>query len=185
MQDKTRLRECMRARRRALAPAARRRMSDEACARARRFLAQRHPAPLDLLLYRALPEELDTFALFRDPPCARLFAPVVVGRSLVWRRADGARWRAGAFSVPEPDGDPWDMRGQAVLLCPLVAFDRAGNRLGMGKGYFDRWLARHRGAVEAVVGLAFSFQEVARVPAERHDAPLDFVITEREVIRCR
>ena len=175
----------MRKQRRALAPALRRRLSQEACARMRRFIAAQGWQSLDLLLYRALAEELDTHTLFTDPPCARVYAPVVVGTSLLWRRADGARWRVGAFSIPEPDGKPWDMRTRAVLVCPLVAFDRRGGRLGMGKGYFDRWLARHRKHLVAAIGLAFSFQEVARVPAERHDEPLDFVITEKEVIPCR
>jgi len=71
-----------------------------------------------------------------------------------------------------------------VLLCPLTAFDRQGNRLGMGKGCFDYWLSKHRHGLDQVIGLAFSGQEVAHIPAEAHDAPLDYIITEKEVIEC-
>ena len=179
------LRKKMRTRRRELGASERARASHAACARLRHWLRKQEWNMGDLLVYRALREELDTAELFMDPPCPRVFAPVVIGEHLLWRRADGARWKPGAFSIPEPDGEPWDMKAPAVLVCPLVAFDRRGGRLGMGRGYFDRWIAHHRRHLLAVVGLAFALQEVAHVPMERHDVRLDFVITEHEVIPCR
>jgi 5-formyltetrahydrofolate cyclo-ligase len=67
----------------------------------------------------------------------------------------------------------------------LLAFDRRGYRLGYGGGFYDRTLAeaRLRRPVLAL-GLAFACQEVAEVPVEPHDEPLDGVLTESEVIRC-
>jgi 5-formyltetrahydrofolate cyclo-ligase len=71
----------------------------------------------------------------------------------------------------------------ALLLVPLLAFDRARRRLGYGAGFYDRTLAslRRTGATLAV-GLAFSAQEVERVPAGADDAALDAVVTEDELI---
>lgn len=70
-----------------------------------------------------------------------------------------------------------------LLLVPLAAFDRRGYRLGYGGGFYDAALARLRteGTVTAV-GWAFAAQEVETVPAEPHDARLDWIVTEREAI---
>jgi len=71
-----------------------------------------------------------------------------------------------------------------VLLVPLLAFDIAGYRVGWGAGFYDRTLSvlRDRGEVIAV-GAAYSAQRVDRVPRDRHDQPLDWVITERDAIQ--
>ena len=73
-----------------------------------------------------------------------------------------------------------------VLIVPLLAFDRAGYRLGYGGGFYDRTLARLResGAVLAV-GVAYAAQEVAEVPRNGSDQPLDWIVTEAESIRMR
>ncbi len=67
-----------------------------------------------------------------------------------------------------------------IAIVPLLAFDRRGNRIGQGGGYYDRTAA----AVPqmALYGLAWSIQEVAAVPHDAHDRPLTAVITEREWI---
>jgi len=75
--------------------------------------------------------------------------------------------------------------GESVLVAPLVGFDRAGSRLGMGLGCFDRWLADQRAHMGALIGLAFSCQEVEAIAHDAHDIPLDWIITEKESIACR
>jgi 5-formyltetrahydrofolate cyclo-ligase len=66
-----------------------------------------------------------------------------------------------------------------ILLTPLAAFDRAGNRIGYGKGHYDFALARlDRIAPRIAVGIAFSCQEVDAVPHEPHDRRLDFLLTD-------
>lgn len=67
-----------------------------------------------------------------------------------------------------------------LLFVPLLAFDERLGRLGQGGGHYDRWLADHPDTRS--VGLGWSVQEVARVPMEPHDRPLDAVLTERAVI---
>ena len=68
----------------------------------------------------------------------------------------------------------------------MLAFDRAGHRLGYGGGYYDLTIARLRARKAVVaVGIAYAVQEIAAVPATPHDAALDLVLTEREVIDLR
>jgi len=67
-----------------------------------------------------------------------------------------------------------------LVVAPVLAFDRNGGRLGLGGGYYDRFLDQ---CECPKVGLAFAFQEVPEVPREPHDVLLDIVITEQEVIR--
>jgi 5-formyltetrahydrofolate cyclo-ligase len=119
---------------------------------------------------------------------ARLVLPVVLGRGkpLVMRTWNfGEPLVASSFGILEPRpeavaADP------DILLVPLVAFDRSGHRIGYGAGYYDMTitLLRARKSVVAV-GLAFAVQEIPNVPATPRDAPLDLVLTEREVIELR
>lgn len=84
----------------------------------------------------------------------------------------------GSFGVHEPHGSAALVEPD-LLLVPLLAFDRYGGRLGYGAGHYDRTLSRLR-ALKPVwaIGLAFAGQQIARVPSEAHDQPLDGVLTE-------
>ncbi len=173
----------------------RRAMSDEERARASAriqdalldWLATRDMACAPLLIYRAMNSEVDTSRVLARPHPA-MYAPAVREHVITWRRVTAqTRWIEGGMGALEPaSGEPWTPDSTAaVLVCPLAGFDRTGNRLGLGKGCFDRWLAGHRRHVDAVIGLAFACQELACIPAEPHDEPLDWVLTERELIECR
>jgi 5-formyltetrahydrofolate cyclo-ligase len=73
-----------------------------------------------------------------------------------------------------------------ILLVPLLAFDRRGNRIGYGAGYYDRTIARLRELkVVTAIGVAFSAQEFEDVPTTSRDARLDLVLTERGVVSDR
>jgi 5-formyltetrahydrofolate cyclo-ligase len=101
----------------------------------------------------------------------------------LWR--PGEPLLPGGFKVMEPRPErPVVMPD--VVLAPLLAFDRAGRRLGYGKGYYDRTLASlRRSKPDAlVIGLAFALQEVAAVPADVTDERLDAVLTEAGVHLC-
>ncbi len=99
-------------------------------------------------------------------------------------------WRPGEPLVPDTWDIPIPTEGAKrvtpdVLLVPLLAFDRAGYRLGYGGGFYDRTLQhlRRRGPVTAV-GVAFSAQEVESVARDAHDEPLDWMLTEKGPFRC-
>jgi 5-formyltetrahydrofolate cyclo-ligase len=89
----------------------------------------------------------------------------------------------GGFGVQEPGPDAPQVFPRALLM-PLAAFDRNGNRLGYGKGHFDRSIAElsSHGPVLAI-GLAYSVQEIEEVPREPHDRLLDLIVTEAGIIR--
>lgn len=93
-----------------------------------------------------------------------------------WRPGDPLEPSRFGLSVPPATVAAVD---PDVLLMPLAAFDRAGERIGWGKGHYDRALARMEARVpRRKIGLAFSVQEVAGIPAEPHDRRLDLLLTE-------
>ena len=73
-----------------------------------------------------------------------------------------------------------------ILMVPLLAFDRAGHRVGYGAGYYDMTITRLRGMKPVIaIGLAFAAQELGEIPTTPRDAALDLVLTERETIDLR
>lgn len=90
---------------------------------------------------------------------------------------------SGYQGIGEPAADRAELCPDVVLV-PMLAFDSSGHRLGYGGGYYDRTLAalRAKGAPRAI-GIAFSAQEVDRIPGADHDQRLDAVLTELGVVR--
>ena len=97
---------------------------------------------------------------------------------LAW--APGAALRPGLMGTSEPVAGA-ELRPD-VLLVPLLAFDRAGRRLGYGGGYYDRTLATLPGA--KAIGIAYAGQEMPEVPAGLQDFRLPLIATEAGVILC-
>lgn len=111
--------------------------------------------------------------------------PIMVEGGLVFRRFQpGDALVPLGFGTRGPGPDAPEILPD-VLLMPLSAFDRRGGRIGYGRGYYDRAVAglRAAGRFPRLIGIAFSVQEVAAVPMEPHDAPLDMIVTERDVFR--
>ncbi|MBL8536954.1 MAG: 5-formyltetrahydrofolate cyclo-ligase [Hyphomonadaceae bacterium] len=102
-------------------------------------------------------------------------------RFLVWRGTEALS--ADAFGVPSPPQTAEAVQPK-LILTPLLAFDRAGRRLGQGGGHYDRIISLHRAHGAVAVGLAYAEQEMGQVPAGAHDALLDWVITPSEAVRC-
>lgn len=99
--------------------------------------------------------------------------------------------RRNRFGIPEPAVAPRHWLAPRMLdlvLLPLVGFDEAGNRLGMGGGFYDRsfaFLTHRRWRRPCLVGVAFDLQRVDRLPRRAWDVPLDAVVSERECYRFR
>ncbi len=99
------------------------------------------------------------------------------------------RWRLGDDMRPDAFGmlapvETAEAVTPTLVLTPLLAFDRRGGRLGQGGGHYDRIFAALKPTGVIAVGLAFSAQEVERVPSGPLDAKLDWVVTEKEAVRC-
>jgi 5-formyltetrahydrofolate cyclo-ligase len=99
----------------------------------------------------------------------------------LWR--PGGPLNAAKWGIMEPAPAPEVFPD--LLFVPLAGFDRTGNRVGYGAGFYDRTLRRLRQRQRIVaVGVAYSVQEFPAVPAEPYDEKLDFVLTDREWIVC-
>ena len=196
-ESRSALRRAFRTRRRAV-PAAQRREAARAVAR---LLEAAHLiAPgKRIAIYLAHDGELDPAAIARSARRrgATLYLPVITraasGRMRFAPLASPARaWRHNRYGIREPGALPRLHRGAQgldLVLLPLVAFDAAGHRLGMGGGYYDRALAfrgrRSRWHRPVLVGLAYDCQEATSLSAASWDMPLDMVATPTRLILIR
>jgi 5-formyltetrahydrofolate cyclo-ligase len=113
--------------------------------------------------------------------------PVVIklGQPLEFRRwFPGEPTIPGKWNIPRPTDDAPIVEPD-VLLVPLLAFDRKGYRLGYGGGFYDRSIAR-LATMKAIttIGLAYAAQEIAHVPHDDLDQPLNYIMTEKDLIAC-
>lgn len=119
---------------------------------------------------------------------AVLALPVLAGENqpLIFRRWTGdTHLVRGPYGIFEPSSEAEEAEPDIVLV-PLAAFDRAGHRIGYGGGYYDRTLERLRASKKiTAIGVGFSVQEIPAVPSSQHDARLDLVLTEKEIIDVR
>jgi 5-formyltetrahydrofolate cyclo-ligase len=155
-----------------------------------------------VFVYIAMPAEVETRAIivraYRDNK--RVAIPRIEGDELVFYRYDGKTRELlpNQFGILEPDPrwvavDPCRLVFERpashgsrplLILAPGMGFDRSRQRLGRGRGFYDRLLAAVRCAETgfSVVGLAYSEQLVEDIPVHDHDQPLDGIVTDREVI---
>lgn len=138
-----------------------------------------------ILMYHSLPDELSTIEfLDRWHSRKQFFLPRVNGVNLDLLPYDRSSLRLGAFHIEEPQGDELtDMSEIEMVVVPGMAFDKRGNRVGRGKGFYDRLLA---GSKALKVGVAFDCQIVDEIEVDDFDTPVDIVITpSRTYIRNR
>ena len=139
-----------------------------------------------VMLYYSLPDEVDTHTLV-DSLLMRgkhILLPRVTGEgTMELRRYTGPSDLAqGAYNIMEPTGEVFDNYTDIDLaVIPGVAFDKDGNRMGRGKGYYDRYLPRCTRAVK--LGIAFEAQRVPHAALDEHDQRLDAFITEGGIYR--
>lgn len=132
--------------------------------------------------FAALPLEPEVLAPW--PSDKRIALPRVDGEILRLHSVEDPRDLVdGAFGIREPRPDA-PMAGQNfdLILIPGVAFDRAGGRLGRGRGYYDRLLKETLGVR---VGVCFDHQIVPAVPCGPLDMAVDFLATPGGVLKCR
>ena len=135
----------------------------------------------NVLLYHSLADELSTREFING--CSddkKFFLPRVNGLDLEILPYERTRMHLGAFRIEEPDGDDiMDISNIDLIIVPAVAYDRQGNRVGRGKGYYDRLLSRSRAIT---IGVCYDFQLFDEFETEVHDIPVDFVVTDKPLI---
>ena len=113
--------------------------------------------------------------------------PIVTGNAqpLIFRAwQPGDKTEAGAWNIPVPlSSSP--LVEPDIMLVPLLSFDEAGFRLGYGGGFYDRTISGLRKSKTLItIGVAYSAQQVAKVPTDEHDQQLDWILTEEGAIKC-
>jgi len=84
------------------------------------------------------------------------------------------------YGIPEPTSDK--MVAPNILLVPLVAFDKNCNRIGYGGGFYDRYIKKIKKIKKIItIGLAYSFQRINQIPANKYDVKLDFIVTNKKI----
>ena len=129
-----------------------------------------------VMLYSALPDEVQTQAFLEKWHLKKkIILPTVVGDDIIpVEYGKDTAFAVGDFNILEPQNEPYQ-GGFDLIIVPGVAFDRKGNRLGRGRGYYDRFLCQHLDVKR--IGICFDFQLVDEVPAEPFDIRMDEVLT--------
>jgi 5-formyltetrahydrofolate cyclo-ligase len=142
-----------------------------------------------IALYSPTRNETDTADIFAAAVQSgkRVLYPAICGREMVLRRVTGFDClESGGFGILEPCaiGHNHGADDADLIVVPGVAFDRAGHRIGFGKGFYDRFLD-HPGRKAHLVGLCHDFQVIdGAIPAEGHDIRMEIIVTDTRIIRC-
>lgn len=174
MLDKAELRKKMRQLNRSLSPEERARLSEELWHRVEESEAFRRARCV--AFFCSLPDEPDTTpALARWRSSKRLLVPRVEGEVMHFYDYAPERMAAGSFGITEPEAaDPVDPAEIDLILVPGVAFTRSGDRMGRGKGFYDKYLPALR--PDAVkIGICYPHQFVEFLPTEPHDVAVSIL----------
>ena len=131
-----------------------------------------------VLLYWSMADEVQTHAFVeRWYKEKTLLLPCVQGNDLVLRQYTGPECLVAGeqFGIGEPTGPVWnDLDAVELIVVPGVAFNHQGNRMGRGRGFYDRLLKSTPRAVK--MGVAYGFQMLDTIPMEAFDVPMNLVI---------
>ncbi|MCQ2973359.1 MAG: 5-formyltetrahydrofolate cyclo-ligase [Bacteroidales bacterium] len=137
-------------------------------------------ASTNVLLYNSLADEVDTQLLIKNAELYQknILLPVVEGENLVLKvYSDKNSLKIGAFGILEPTGkifEECDYHKINLAIIPGMAFDKQKNRLGRGKGFYDRLLPKLTNAYK--IGVCFPFQLLENIPNEEHDIKMNEVV---------
>ncbi len=179
MCEKQRLRQEMKQLKLAISPENRAVWSQQICQTLEalpKFEKARH-----ILLYHALPDEVETASMLnRWCNSKQLYLPVVEGENLLIKPYRPYEMKQGAFGIWEP------AKVEAIapstldlIIVPGVTFDKQLNRLGRGKGYYDRLLSHTQ---VCKIAIAYELQLLDHIPVEAHDIKMDILVTEKRTI---
>lgn len=141
-----------------------------------------------VMFFASFRSEVDTHPMIRRALAEgkRVVLPKVKGKGLELFAISSIDRdvKSGAWGIPEPYGPgarPVEAKDIGLIVVPGAAFDRQGNRIGYGAGFYDRLLASYAGMTVAV---AFELQVLENIPADPHDVPVKKIVTEKRVIVC-
>lgn len=132
----------------------------------------------NIMIYHSLSDEFPTHhTITRMARDKNIFLPRVCGEDLEILPYDAQHpLETGAYGIQEPTGDTAAVTPEQIdlIIVPGVAFDTQGNRLGRGKGYYDRILSH---TTATLVGVCYDFQLLDLLPTEIHDVKMQYIVT--------
>jgi 5-formyltetrahydrofolate cyclo-ligase len=185
MNDKPRIRDEIKA---ALAQMSSEQIENDSKAAAELLAAQREFTDArSVMIFLPIPGEIDARGIARAAwaqgkrvAVPKIRAPGLMDAVEIHSLTDGLA--PGVMNILEPvDNVILAADELDLIIAPALAFDRRGNRLGRGGGYYDRFIDRHSSAL--VCGLAFDVQLLDEVPRESHDEPVNMLVTNNEFLR--
>ncbi len=145
-----------------------------------------------ILFYASFRSEVETYDMMLS--CLRMGKQVALPRAeprssqLFFYRVENLdELESGAYGILEPSPRPRNLVDAStfdLVVVPGSVFDPRGQRIGYGGGYYDRFLV-NEGAGLKRAGLAYGFQVVPRIPDQDHDVSVDWIVTDERLIQCR
>ncbi len=163
--------------------------SAKALVHLKEFLTSRQKK--NILIYSSLKDELQTGSFFENIDHSfEIYLPKVASNNLLnIYKIDSVAddLEVGAFGILEPKEFiiPADLNVIDAIVVPARAIDFNGNRLGRGKGYYDRLLLEAKQKKILIIGLVFHFQWIDSIPIEDHDVWVSYVVTENGTFQIR
>jgi len=160
------------------------------------FATRQYQKCCNLFCYISFKSEIDTHEIIMQSLAdgKRVFVPRVEGRDMEFYQIEGLDGLvASKFGVPEPGPDnnrifsaedtaDDEQLNANLMILPGLAFDPAGNRIGYGAGYYDRYLQSHKNIGFYRIALAYDFQLIDRIEADEQDVAVDMIITPTKII---
>jgi 5-formyltetrahydrofolate cyclo-ligase len=143
-----------------------------------------------ILFYVSYNKEVNTYKMIKETLGKKAIVVPVVnvknGVILLSKLVDWSDLSIGSFGILEPKKNrihPISIQDIDLIIVPGVGFDKKGNRIGHGKGYYDKLLQQAPSILK--IGLAFECQIMNSVPCNSYDVPVDTIITEKRVLDCK
>lgn len=134
----------------------------------------------NIMLYHSLPDELPTHKVVeRWSRSKNIYLPRVNNDKLDVVAYKPQSMEPGSFNIVEPQGEAVDVNDMDLIIVPAIAYDAKGNRIGRGKGYYDRLLADCN---VVKVGVGYDFQLLDEIPSELHDIKMNYIVTPDNII---
>ena len=132
-------------------------------------------------LYYPIDKEIDLTSLFLIDGLI-FYAPKYIKSKNIYEFAicNNAKNNLGKFNIPEPKGDAVNINRIELIIIPGIAFDKSGNRLGRGNGYYDKMLQNYNGIK---VGVCHDIQIINRIPKDSFDQSMNYIISEKNFIK--
>lgn len=142
-----------------------------------------------IFIYIGFGSEINTKIIIKEALNSgkEVYVPKVIKKDMILIKIDSLEnLVTSSYGILEPVGDKsdFDVNKLGLIVMPGVAFDKAGNRLGYGGGYYDKFL-EHNQIECKKIALAYDFQVLENLEVEEHDIKVDLIITENQVINIK